>query len=59
MWWNMFKKKKSELLNFIWWQSDTEQRPHKVSFKVDKDKAHAVTKSLAERLEKHGVILVF
>lgn len=36
-------------------QSETEQRPHKASFYVDKDKAQAVTKALSERLEKRGV----
>lgn len=36
-------------------QSDTEQRPHKVSFKVDKEKAEEVMKVLGERLEKHGL----
>ncbi|XP_010532383.1 PREDICTED: probable sucrose-phosphatase 2 [Tarenaya hassleriana] len=36
-------------------QSETEQRPHKVSFYVDKTKAQAVTKELSERLEKRGL----
>ncbi|XP_015900381.3 sucrose-phosphatase 1 [Ziziphus jujuba] len=36
-------------------QSETEQRPHKASFYVDKDKAQAVTKALSERLEKRGL----
>ncbi|XP_024030597.1 probable sucrose-phosphatase 2 [Morus notabilis] len=33
-------------------QPETEQRPHKVSFFVEKDKAQAVTKALSEVLEK-------
>lgn len=33
-------------------QAETEQRPHKVSFYVDKNKAKEVTKELSERLEK-------
>lgn len=37
-------------------QSDTEQRPHKISFYVEKEKAQQVTKVLAEKLEKRGVI---
>ncbi|KAF3442783.1 hypothetical protein FNV43_RR16700 [Rhamnella rubrinervis] len=36
-------------------QSETEQRPHKASFYVEKDKAQAVTKALSERLEKRGL----
>ncbi|WCJ34142.1 Sucrose-phosphatase 2 [Euphorbia peplus] len=36
-------------------QAETEQRPHKVSFYVDKDKAQAVTKALSEILEKKGL----
>lgn len=36
-------------------QPETEQRPHKVSFFVEKDKAQAVTKALAEALKKHGL----
>lgn len=36
-------------------QSETEQRPHKVSFFVDKNKAQTVTKELSERLEKLGL----
>lgn len=40
-------------------QPETEQRPHKVSFFVEKDKAQAVTKALAEALKKHGVRFVF
>ncbi|KAF5737390.1 hypothetical protein HS088_TW13G00270 [Tripterygium wilfordii] len=36
-------------------QSETEQRPHKVSFYVDKDKAQAVMKGLSELLEKCGL----
>lgn len=37
-------------------QAETEQRPHKISFYVDKEKAQQVTKKLAEILEKRGVI---
>ncbi|OVA07209.1 Sucrose-phosphate synthase [Macleaya cordata] len=36
-------------------QSETEQRPHKVSFFVEKDKAQGVMKALSERLEKRGL----
>ncbi|KAJ4720516.1 Sucrose-phosphatase [Melia azedarach] len=36
-------------------QSKTEQRPHKVSFSVEKTKASAVMKTLSERLEKRGL----
>uniref|UniRef100_A0A2N9HHQ8 Sucrose phosphatase-like domain-containing protein n=1 Tax=Fagus sylvatica TaxID=28930 RepID=A0A2N9HHQ8_FAGSY len=36
-------------------QAETEQRPHKVSFYVEKDKAQAVRKALLERFEKHGI----
>eukprot|EP00258_Populus_trichocarpa_P027887 XP_024443906.1 sucrose-phosphatase 1 isoform X2 [Populus trichocarpa] len=36
-------------------QSETEQRPHKVSFYVDKDKAQDVTKALSEIFAKRGV----
>lgn len=36
-------------------QSEAEQRPHKVSFYIEKDKAGEVMKTLSENLEKHGV----
>ncbi|RVW89702.1 Sucrose-phosphatase 2 [Vitis vinifera] len=36
-------------------QSETEQRPHKVSFYVDKDKARDVMRALSELLEKRGL----
>ncbi|OMO95041.1 Sucrose-phosphate phosphatase [Corchorus capsularis] len=36
-------------------QAETEQRPHKVSFYVDKAKAQTVTKQLSECLEKRGL----
>ncbi|XVF82664.1 hypothetical protein PTKIN_Ptkin16aG0066900 [Pterospermum kingtungense] len=36
-------------------QSDTEQRPHKVSFFLEKPKSLEVIKALSERLEKHGL----
>ncbi|KAF2287408.1 hypothetical protein GH714_039839 [Hevea brasiliensis] len=36
-------------------QSETEQRPHKVSFYVDKDKAQTVMKVLSEILGKRGL----
>ncbi|CAI9097542.1 OLC1v1034002C4 [Oldenlandia corymbosa var. corymbosa] len=36
-------------------QSETEQRPHKVSFYVPKDKAQDIMKSLAARLEGRGL----
>ncbi|XP_018851148.1 probable sucrose-phosphatase 2 isoform X1 [Juglans regia] len=48
-------KEESSKFHELELQPDTEQRPHKVSFKVDKDKAHVVTKSLLERFEKHGL----
>lgn len=38
-------------------QSSTEQRPHKVSFYVQKGQAEEVMKSLSERLVKRGVRL--
>lgn len=37
-------------------QSETEQRAHKISFYVDKEKAQHVMKVLSETLEKRGVI---
>lgn len=36
-------------------QSETEQRPHKVSFYVKKEHAQEVIKDLSGRLEKRGV----
>ncbi|XP_022640899.1 probable sucrose-phosphatase 2 isoform X3 [Vigna radiata var. radiata] len=36
-------------------QSETEQRPHKVSFYLEKGKAPNVVKALSKRLEKRGV----
>nr|GMD41669.1 sucrose-phosphatase 1 isoform X1 [Ipomoea batatas] len=36
-------------------QSETEQRPHKVSFYVQKDKAEEVTKALSTRLAERGL----
>ncbi|XP_031380446.1 sucrose-phosphatase 1-like isoform X3 [Punica granatum] len=36
-------------------QSETEQRPHKVSFYVDKDNAQEVTKALSEKLANRGL----
>ncbi|CAL9218518.1 unnamed protein product [Arabidopsis halleri] len=36
-------------------QGETEQRPHKLSFNIDKSKVQAVTKELSQRLEKRGV----
>ncbi|KAA8528351.1 hypothetical protein F0562_035706 [Nyssa sinensis] len=36
-------------------QSETEQRPHKVSFYVQKDKAQEMMKALSERFEKRGL----
>ncbi|PSS15836.1 Sucrose-phosphatase [Actinidia chinensis var. chinensis] len=35
-------------------QAETEQRPHKVSFYVQKDKAQEVMKALSEKFVKHG-----
>lgn len=40
-------------------QSETEQRPHKVSFYVEKGKAEEVMKALSGCLEKCGVSLNF
>lgn len=40
---------------FLGMQSETEQRPHKVSFNVTKDKAQDVMKALATRLAERGV----
>lgn len=61
------KKRKKEMVHtyrnflivqvYVVMQSETEQRPHKVSFYVDKDKARGVTKALSELLEKRGVRL--
>ncbi|EPS73451.1 sucrose phosphatase, partial [Genlisea aurea] len=36
-------------------QSETEQRPHKVSFYVQKDKAEGITKSISTRLKERGL----
>ena len=36
-------------------QSETEQRPHNVSFYVDTNKAQTVTNSLSEMLTKQGI----
>ncbi|XP_004228616.1 sucrose-phosphatase 1 isoform X2 [Solanum lycopersicum] len=36
-------------------QSETEQRPHKVSFYVPKDKAQDIMKTLSKRLEERGL----
>ncbi|KAK9101630.1 hypothetical protein Scep_025060 [Stephania cephalantha] len=36
-------------------QAETEQRPHKVSFYVEKDKAQEVMKALSERLVERGL----
>ncbi|KAK8713606.1 hypothetical protein V6N13_148818 [Hibiscus sabdariffa] len=36
-------------------QAETEQRPHKVSFYVDKTKAQVVMKELSDRLKKRGL----
>lgn len=36
-------------------QAETEQRPHKVSFYVKKEKAQEITKALYELYEKRGV----
>lgn len=36
-------------------QAETEQRPHKVSFYVEKDKAKHVTETLSKVLEGRGV----
>ncbi|XP_020114194.1 probable sucrose-phosphatase 1 [Ananas comosus] len=36
-------------------QSETEQRPHKISFYIDKANAQEVVKSLSELLEKRGL----
>lgn len=40
-------------------QSETEQRPHKVSFYVKKEHSQGVIKDLSGRLEKRGVGLLF
>lgn len=39
-------------------QPESEQRPHKVSFYVKKEKAEEVMKDLSERLQKRGVMLL-
>ncbi|KAK4478811.1 hypothetical protein RD792_014354 [Penstemon davidsonii] len=36
-------------------QAETEQRPHKVSFYVQKDKAQEITKALSKRFEERGL----
>lgn len=36
-------------------QSETEQRPHKISFYVEKNNAQEVIKTLSTRLEERGV----
>ncbi|XP_038697619.1 sucrose-phosphatase 1-like isoform X3 [Tripterygium wilfordii] len=48
-------KEEASKLSELTLQSETEQRPHKVSFYVDKDKAQAVMKGLSELLEKRGL----
>ncbi|KAG5530718.1 hypothetical protein RHGRI_025625 [Rhododendron griersonianum] len=40
-------------------QAETEIRPHKVSFYVQKDKAREVMKALSESLEKRGLFFFF
>ena len=40
-------------------QSETEQRPHKVSFYVDKDKAQTVTQKLSEIFKNRRVRFKF
>lgn len=45
----------SSMCVYIYIQSETEQRPHKISFYVDKANAQEVVKSLSELLEKRGV----
>lgn len=49
------------ILILLWYfgvmQPETEQRPHKVSFYVQNDKAHEVSSALSECLVKHGVRL--
>lgn len=39
----------------VYIQSETEQRPHKVSFYVEKEHAREIMKSLSGSLEKRGV----
>lgn len=47
-------------INFLFTlQSETEQRPYKVSFYVQKDKAQDIMKSLSKRLEERGVDVTF
>ncbi|XP_018448426.2 probable sucrose-phosphatase 2 [Raphanus sativus] len=50
-----------ETINFseLTLQAETEQRPHKVSFYVDKSKAQDVTMELSQRLEKRGLRFCF
>lgn len=43
------------MYNLNAFQAESEQRPHKVSFYVEKDKAQEVMKALAELLENRGV----
>ncbi|KAI7747358.1 hypothetical protein M8C21_007991, partial [Ambrosia artemisiifolia] len=51
---NIVSEETSNVFLFMVMQSETEQRQHKASFYVEKEKAQEVIKTLSERLTKRG-----